>query len=57
MGSELKEFLEPPMFYLQGRGQCLPPPVKSVFLRSISLQTKGSLCSRENTFNLYMALL
>lgn len=29
MGSGLKEFLEPMMFYLQGYGQCLPPPVKS----------------------------
>lgn len=56
-GSALKEFLEPPMFYLQGSGQCLPLPVRSMFLCSISFKAEGSLCSRENTLNLYIAFL
>lgn len=42
MGSGLKEFLELVMFYLQGYGQCLSPPVKSDSCALYPLRLKGA---------------
>lgn len=42
MGSGLQEFVEPVMFYLQGCGQCVPPPAESLVLSLYPPRLKGA---------------